>query len=51
MTRVAIVLLALVIVAACGADGPPVRPGPKLATATTFGVAQSLSSQAGADSR
>ena len=51
MTRVAIVLVALVFVAACGADGPPVRPDPKPATAATSGVELSGSAQAGAVSR
>lgn len=51
MTRVAVVLVALVFVAACGADGPPVRPDPKPATAATSGVELSGSAQAGAVSR
>lgn len=51
MTRVAVVLLAFVFVAGCGADGPPVRPGPKLVSVTTSGVALLGSARAGAVSR
>lgn len=47
MTRVTVVLLALVFVAGCGADGPPVRPDPKLASVATSGVALSGSVRAG----
>lgn len=51
MTRAAAVLLALVLVAGCGADGPPVRPDPKPAPDATSDVALSGAARADAVSR